>query len=51
MLAIVVVAPATAAAATPARAPSISGTTLDGNRLALADLRGKPVVINVWSSW
>ena len=32
-------------------APPIAGTTLDGKRLALADLRGKPVVINVWSSW
>jgi hypothetical protein len=29
----------------------IAGTTLDGKRLSLADLRGKPVVINVWSSW
>jgi hypothetical protein len=31
--------------------PPIAGTTLDGKRVALADLRGKPVVINVWSSW
>jgi hypothetical protein len=37
------------AAARPA--PPIAGTTLDGKRLALGDLRGKPVVINVWSSW
>jgi hypothetical protein len=37
-------------AAPGARQP-IAGTTLDGKRLALADLRGKPVVINVWSSW
>lgn len=29
----------------------IAGTTLEGKRLSLADLRGKPVVINVWSSW
>jgi hypothetical protein len=32
-------------------APPLSGTTLDGKRLALAELRGKPVMINVWSSW
>ncbi len=32
-------------------APEISGVTLDGDRLALADFRGKPVVVNVWSSW
>jgi len=38
------------AASRPA-APPIAGTTLDGKRLALADLRGKPVLINVWSSW
>ena len=31
--------------------PPIAGATLDGKRLSLADLRGKPVVINVWSSW
>ena len=31
--------------------PPIAGVTLEGKRLALADLRGKPVLINVWSSW
>jgi hypothetical protein len=31
--------------------PPIAGTTIEGKRLSLADLRGKPVVINVWSSW
>jgi hypothetical protein len=31
--------------------PPIAGTTLDGKRLSLADFRGKPVLINVWSSW
>ncbi len=43
-----------AAAATPeARrpAPPLSGVTLDGKQLSLAKLRGKPVFINVWSSW
>jgi cytochrome oxidase Cu insertion factor (SCO1/SenC/PrrC family) len=32
-------------------APAVSGTTLDGQPLSLASLRGKPVVVNVWSSW
>ena len=32
-------------------APEIAGTTLDGRRLALSSFRGKPVVVNVWSSW
>jgi thiol-disulfide isomerase/thioredoxin len=26
-------------------------TTLDGSRLDIATLRGKPVVVNVWGSW
>ncbi len=29
----------------------VSGPTLDGDRLALADLRGQVVVVNVWGSW
>ncbi|HET9435777.1 MAG TPA: TlpA disulfide reductase family protein [Candidatus Limnocylindrales bacterium] len=29
-------------------APAFAGTTLDGERLALADLRGRPVVVNFW---
>jgi cytochrome oxidase Cu insertion factor (SCO1/SenC/PrrC family) len=32
-------------------APAVAGQTLDGERLALSDFRGKPVVVNVWSSW
>jgi cytochrome oxidase Cu insertion factor (SCO1/SenC/PrrC family) len=32
-------------------AREVAGQTLDGKRLALSDLRGKPVVVNVWSSW
>jgi thiol-disulfide isomerase/thioredoxin len=34
------------------RAPiELSGTTLEGERLDLATLRGKPVVLNIWGSW
>lgn len=29
----------------------LSGTTLEGRRLDIATLRGKPVVLNVWGSW
>jgi hypothetical protein len=38
-------------AAAPAQAPSTSGVTLEGKRLSLAKLRGRPVIVNVWSSW
>jgi hypothetical protein len=31
--------------------PDIVGTTLDGKELALSDLRGKKVIVNLWSSW
>jgi cytochrome oxidase Cu insertion factor (SCO1/SenC/PrrC family) len=41
--------PARTASAAPAR--EVAGQTLDGKRLALSDFRGKPVVVNVWSSW
>lgn len=33
------------------KAPPISGKTLAGKKLSLAKFRGKPVMINVWSSW
>jgi cytochrome c biogenesis protein CcmG/thiol:disulfide interchange protein DsbE len=29
-------------------APAFTGTTLDGEPLALADLRGRPVIVNFW---
>jgi cytochrome c biogenesis protein CcmG/thiol:disulfide interchange protein DsbE len=29
-------------------APAFAGTTLDGAPLALADLRGRPVIVNFW---
>jgi thiol-disulfide isomerase/thioredoxin len=32
-------------------APDIRGATLTGGQLALADLRGEVVVVNVWGSW
>jgi len=32
-------------------APDFSLADLDGNPIHLADLRGRPVVINFWASW
>jgi cytochrome oxidase Cu insertion factor (SCO1/SenC/PrrC family) len=32
-------------------APAVEGVTLDGERVSLADFRGQPVFVNVWSSW
>jgi cytochrome oxidase Cu insertion factor (SCO1/SenC/PrrC family) len=32
-------------------APSVEGVTLDGARVSLAELQGRPVFVNVWSSW
>jgi cytochrome oxidase Cu insertion factor (SCO1/SenC/PrrC family) len=32
-------------------APPVDGTTLEGETVSLADFRGKPVLVNVWSSW
>ena len=32
-------------------APAFSTVTLDGEPLALEDLRGRPVVLNFWSTW
>jgi len=33
------------------KAPPIVGTTLDGEEVSLAELRGRQVFVNVWSSW
>jgi hypothetical protein len=35
----------------PPLAPPIEGLTLEGERLALADFRGRPLLINTWASW
>jgi hypothetical protein len=32
-------------------APAIEGVGLDGQRISLAEHRGRPVLVNVWSSW
>ena len=32
-------------------APSLKAKTLDGDRLSLADLRGKVVLVNFWATW
>ncbi|MFF5757440.1 TlpA family protein disulfide reductase [Streptomyces longwoodensis] len=32
-------------------APMLNGKTITGDRLDLADLRGKVIVLNVWGSW
>ena len=32
-------------------APPIAGTSLDGREVSLADFAGRPVLVNVWSSW
>jgi hypothetical protein len=32
-------------------APEIAGRTIDGKRVSLAEFRGRPVLVNVWSSW
>lgn len=48
---VAVAAVASATAAVPGVAPSISGPTVTGGKASLASLGGKPVFLNVWSSW
>ncbi|MFE9704608.1 TlpA family protein disulfide reductase [Streptomyces sp. NPDC005930] len=42
---------ATAKQGERADAPELSGKTVDGGRVDVADYRGKVVVLNVWGSW
>jgi hypothetical protein len=42
---------ATTVSSTVKASPTIAGPTVDGKRASLAALRGKPVIVNVWSSW
>ncbi|MER5994232.1 TlpA family protein disulfide reductase [Streptomyces viridosporus] len=42
---------ATVAKGERATAPDLSGKTLEGEQLDVADYRGKVVVLNVWGSW
>jgi peroxiredoxin len=37
--------------ATSSARVAFEGETLDGGRVSLAELRGKPVFVNVWASW
>jgi hypothetical protein len=37
--------------ATSSAGVTLEGETLDGGRVSLAELRGKPVFVNVWASW
>jgi len=32
-------------------AAPVAGVSLDGKAIALGDFRGRPVLVNVWSSW
>jgi hypothetical protein len=41
----------TAVAAKRPAAPAVSGITLEGKSLSIARFKGRPVLLNVWSSW
>ena len=43
--------PSTSPALVGSVAPDFAVSDLDGNPIRLADLRGRPVVVNFWASW
>lgn len=43
--------PGTSPTAIGNEAPDFTLTDLDGNAIHLADLRGRPVIVNFWASW
>jgi hypothetical protein len=45
------VPPASGTTAPAGNGPDISGIGLDGETLSVRDFRGRPVFVNVWSSW
>lgn len=44
-------APASPGAVVGSRAPDFTLADLDGQPIRMADLRGRPVVVNFWASW
>ena len=45
------VSPAPPATTSASGAVELTGTSLDGETITLGDFRGRPVLVNVWSSW
>ncbi len=43
--------PAPPATTSASGAVDVAGTGLDGEALSLAEFRGRPLLVNVWSSW
>lgn len=51
LAAVVLAAPATAKVEVGKPAPDFTIRTIDGRKIALADLKGKVVIINLWATW